>query len=792
MVQEKTGNKKKKKRKAWNYITKFWLLYFLSLGLVVLFFYGIITGFFGKMPTFRQLENPQTSQASEVISSDNHLLGTYFIENRSNVTYRQISPYLINALIATEDVRFEEHSGIDQRALLRVAYGLLTGRHKGGGSTITQQLAKNLFPRGKLNKLQLVVRKFQEWVTAVKLERYYSKEEIIAMYLNTVFFGHNAYGIKSAARTFFDKSPDSLNLQEAALLAGVVNMPTHYSPVLHPKAAMKRRNLVLAQMAKYGYISAAVRDSVSKLPLGVEHYGLLNHNTGEARYFREYLRKILTRHKPQRKDYWNAWQFHIDSVEWETDPLYGWCNKNTKADGSHYNVYTDGLKIYTTVDTRMQHDAEEAVHEYLSQTLQPEFYAHWKGKPYAPFVFPGASEQEIQRQIKKIMTQAMKRSFRYHEMKKAGIPEDSIVMAFHKPVPMKVFSWKGIIDTVMTPMDSIRYYKFFLNAGLMSMEPQTGYVRAYVGGIDYRFFKYDHVTQARRQVGSTFKPFLYTLAMQEGEYSPCYKIPNISYSVPLPNGKFWTPHNADSRRIGEEVTLKWALANSNNWISAWLISRFSPQAVIQMARKMGVTSPIPPVPAIALGTPDLSLYEMVGAMNTFPDKGVYIKPVFVTRIEDKNGNILYQATPKKTEAMSEITAYKMIKLLEGVVESGTGIRLRYRYGFNNPVAGKTGTTQNQSDGWFMGIVPRLTTGVWVGAEDRSVHFRTIKLGQGANMALPIWAIYMRKIYNDPSLGISPKDDFAKPLKNVDIEFDCAKYDKEHKALNPDSQQKDHF
>ena len=764
MAQNQSEKKAKKKKKWFNYITKFWMLYLLSLGLVVLFFYGIVTGFFGKMPTFRQLENPESNLASEVISSDGHLLGTYFIENRQNVTYRQISPYLINALIATEDVRFEEHSGIDERALLRVLYGLLTGKHKGGGSTITQQLAKNLFPRGKLNKLQLVVRKFQEWVTAVKLERYYSKEEIIAMYLNTVFFGHNAYGIKSAARTFFDKSPDSLNLQESALLAGVVNMPTHYSPILHPQAAMKRRNLVLGQMAKYGYITQAVRDSVSKLPLGVEHYGLLNHNTGEARYFREYLRRVMKK----------------------------WCATHFKSNGKPYNLYKDGLKIYTTIDTRMQRYAEEAVREYLSKTLQPEFYEHWKDQPHAPFVFPGASEQEIQRQIEKIMDQAMRRSERYRKMKQEGVPDDSIKLAFEKPVPMKVFSWKGIIDTVMTPMDSIRYYKFFLNAGLMSMEPQTGYVRAYVGGIDYRFFKYDHVTQAKRQVGSTFKPFLYTLAMQEGEYSPCYKVPNISYSVRMPDGKFWTPHNADSRRIGEEVTLKWALANSNNWISAWLIGRFSPQAVIQMARKMGVTSPIPPVPAIALGTPDLSLYEMVGAMNTFPDKGVYIKPVFITKIEDKNGNLLYQAAPKKTEAMSEITAYKMIKLLEGVVESGTGIRLRYRYGFNNPVAGKTGTTQNQSDGWFMGIVPRLTTGVWVGAEDRSVHFRTIRLGQGANMALPIWAIYMKKIYADPSLGIRKTDDFAKPLKNIDIEFDCAKYDKKHKGLDAATSAGDHF
>ncbi len=754
-----------KQKKIFNYITRFWLLYLSGFVLLILLFYGIVTEFFGPMPSFQELENPKSNLASEVISSDGVILGTYYIENRSNVTYRQISPDLINALIATEDVRFEEHSGIDQRALLRVIYGVLTGKHKGGGSTITQQLAKNLFPRGHLNKLQLVIRKFQEWVTAVKLERYYSKEEIIAMYLNTVFFGHNSYGIKSAAKTFFNKPPDSLNLQESALMAGVVNLPTRYSPILHPESAMKRRNLVLSQMYKYGYIDRPTLDSVKQLPLGVENFGVLNHNAGIARYFREYLRR----------------QMKV------------WCRTHFKSNGEPYNVYKDGLKIYTTIDSRMQRYAEEAVREHLANDLQPAFYKHWKDIPTAPFVFKGFDEQEAEQQVEKILEQAMRRSERFRLMKNAGIPIDSIKMAFEQAVPMKVFSWHGTVDTVMTPMDSIRYYKFFLQAGLMSMETTTGFVRAYVGGNDYRFFKYDHVTQAKRQVGSTFKPFLYTLAMQEGEYSPCYKVPNISYSVPLPNGKYWTPHNADSKRIGEEVTLKWALANSNNWISAWLIRRFSPQSVIQMARKMGVTSPIPPVPAIALGVPDLSLYEMVGAMNTFADKGVYIKPVFVTKIEDKNGNVLERFVPGKTEAMSEITAYKMIKLLEGVIESGTGIRLRYKYGYRNAIAGKTGTTQNQSDGWFMGITPKLTTGIWVGAEDRSVHFRTIKLGQGANMALPIWALYMKKVYADPSLGISKTDDFAKPLKNIDVEFDCKKYDQKHKTgVDNQETEKDHF
>ena len=754
---------KPKKKKFFNYIVKFWLLYVLGLGLLVVFFYGVANEWFGPMPGFAELENPKSNLASEVYSADGKLLGTYFLENRSNVTYREISPYLIDALIAIEDVRFEKHSGIDQRALGRVIYGLATGKHKGGGSTITQQLAKNLFPRGRLNKLQLVLRKFQEWITAVKLERYYSKEEIIAMYLNTVFFGHNAYGIKSAARTFFNKTPDSLNLQEAALMAGVVNAPTRYSPVLHPETSLKRRNLVLAQMYKYGFIDSYTYDSVSRLPLGVSHYTMQSHNTGEARYFREYLRGIMKK----------------------------WCKNHFKPDGTPYNLYKDGLRIYTTIDSRMQRYAEEAVREHLSQDLQPAFYKHWEGYTYAPFDFDGTPE-EVKEKVYQIMKQAMRRSERFRKMRKAGIPEDSIYMSFYKPAKMVVFSWDGPVDTVMTPYDSIRYYKFFLQAGLMSMEPSTGFVRAYVGGNDYRFFKYDHVTQAKRQVGSTFKPFLYTLAMQEGEYSPCYKVPNISYSVKLPDGTYWTPENADSRRIGEEVTLKWALANSNNWISAWLIDRFTPRSVIQMARKMGVTSDIPEVPAIALGTPDLSLYEMVGALNTISNKGVHIEPVFITRIEDKNGNVLEKTAPKKNIAMSEVTAYKMVKLMEGVVESGTGIRLRYKYGYNNPIAGKTGTTQNQSDGWFMGLVPKLTTGVWVGAEDRSVHFRSIRLGQGANMALPVWAIYMKKIYNDPSLGISMEDDFAKPLKNVDIEFDCEKYDQMHHSGNQTDAEEEEF
>jgi penicillin-binding protein 1A len=722
------------------------MVYLVLLAAVVIFFYGIAFQWFGPMPSFEELENPTTNLASEIYSADGVLLGTYYIENRSNIHFQELSPNMVSALLAIEDIRFTEHTGIDRKALIRVAWGVVTGNKKGGGSTLTQQLAKNLFPRSQnLSTSKLVIRKFQEWVTATKLERNYSKEEIMAMYLNTVAFGSHAYGIKSASLTFFNKPPDSLLIEEAALMAGVVNAPTWYSPVRNPERALQRRNLVITKMAEYGFITAQVADSVKRIPIDMDNYGIMDHNAGQANYFREFLRA----------------QMHT------------WCANHFKADGTPYNLYKDGLKIYTTIHSKMQQYAEESVREHLGLDLQPAFHKHWKGYPNAPFVFP---PQDMRTEVEKIMQQAIRRSDRYRLLKAEGAGADEINQSFRTPVRMRVFSWNGPVDTVMTPLDSIRYYKHFLMSSLLSVESKTGFVRAYVGGNDYSFFKYDHATQARRQVGSTFKPFLYTLAMQEGEYSPCYKVPNIKYSVQLWDGTFWEPRNSSDERIGEEVTLKWALANSNNWISAYLIKRFSPESVIQMARNMGVTAPIDPVPAIALGTPDISLYEMVGAMNTFSNKGVYVKPVFVTRIEDKNGNVIDRYVPEKNEAMDEVTAFKMIQLMKGVVESGTGIRLRFKYKLNNPIAGKTGTTQNQSDGWFMGITPDLTTGVWVGAEDRSVHFRTISLGQGANMALPIWALYMKKIYNDPSLKVS-QGDFEKPLADVSIEFDCDKYDK---------------
>ncbi len=742
-------------------IRLFWLSFVGVLILVSIFFYGLANEWFGDMPSFEELENPETNLASEIFSSDGVVLGTFHIENRSNIHFHELPPDLINALLAIEDIRFTEHSGIDFKAIGRVAWGVITGNSKGGGSTLTQQLAKNLFPRDEnLSIPQLVMRKFKEWITASRLERNYSKEEIMSMYLNTVPFGSQAFGIKSAALTFFGKTPGELSLEEAALMAGVVNAPTRFSPIRNPERALQRRNLVLMKMADYGFITKDDYENVSRIPIDMSNFGLLDHNSGAATYFREFLRSELKE----------------------------WAANHQKSDGTPYDIYKDGLKIYTTINSRMQQYAEEAVREHLGDDLQPSFFRHWKGQANAPFVFPPEDTKE---QVDLILNQAMRRSDRYRYLKKAGASADSIALSFRTPLRMRVFSWKGPVDTIMTPMDSIRYYKFYLQSSLMSVDVQSGQVRAYVGGIDYRYFKYDHATQARRQVGSTFKPFLYTLAMQEGEYTPCYKVPNISYSVQLWDGTFWEPKNSSDERIGEEVTLTWALANSNNWISAYLIKRFPPESVIQMARKMGVVSPIDPVPAIALGTPEITLGEMVGAMNTFSNKGVFIKPYFMTRIEDKNGNLIERFVPEQSEAMDEITAYKMIRLMKGVVETGTGVRLRSKYDLRNPIAGKTGTTQNQSDGWFMGLTPDLTTGVWTGAEDRAVHFRSIKLGQGANMALPIWALYMQKIYNDPVLNIR-KDDFDKPVNDVSLDFNCVEYDRQQLNNNSNLQNDDDF
>ncbi|MHC1708605.1 MAG: penicillin-binding protein 1A [Bacteroidales bacterium] len=732
----------KKKKENNTIIKRFWIFYFSFLAFLFLLFIVISLGGFGFMPSMDELENPKSNLASEIISSDQKVIGKYFIENRSSIHYHELSPHMVNALIATEDIRFDKHSGVDLKAMFRVFYGVITGRNKGGGSTITQQLAKNLFPRDE-NRffLKTVIIKLKEWVTAIKLERNYSKEEILALYLNTVPFGSQTYGIKSAARAFFNKEPKDLSIEESALMVGVLKAPSWYSPVRNPERAIKRREVVLNQMRKADFLSEAQYDSIRNIPLDMSHFREQDQNSGLATYFREYLRGYLVT----------------------------WCQEHKKPDGNFYNLYKDGLKIYTTINSKMQEYAEQGMVNYIGQELQPSFFKHWKGVKGAPFD-PALTSIEIDN----IMKQAVNRSDRYIRMKKNGASEEEIKNAFNTKTNMKVFSWKGDRDTVMTPMDSIRYYKYFLQCGLMSVEPQTGFVRAYVGGIDYRHFKYDHVKQGKRQVGSTFKPFLYTLAMQEGEFSPCTKVPNIPVTFDMEDGTQWTPQNSDQDDNGKMVTLKYALANSINNISAYLMKRYSPLSVINLARKMGVTSPIDAVPSICLGTPDLSVAEMTGAMSTYANKGLYIEPIFITRIEDKFGNILATFVPKQEEAMNEQTAFLMVSLMKGVVESGTSARLRYKYNMGYPIAGKTGTSQNYSDGWFMGLTPNLVTGVWVGCEDRSVHFRTMALGQGANMALPIWALYMQKVYADKTLAF-PTSDFEKP-QTLTVEIDCNKYD----------------
>jgi penicillin-binding protein 1A len=750
------------------YIIRFWIVYVFSLVILALFFFFISIGWLGYMPSLEELENPRSNLASEIYSADQQLLGKFYIENRSNIHYSELSPNLINALIATEDIRFEKHSGVDFRAFFRVFYGVMTGDNKGGGSTITQQLAKNLFPR-KNNPgfLTTVMSKFKEWVVAIKLERNYTKEEILALYFNTVDFGNMAFGIKSASITYFNKEPKDLNIEEAAMLVGMLKAPSWYNPVRNNARALKRREVVLYQMYHYSFITRDQYDALKSKPIDLKQFQVQDHTNGLAPYFREYLRMIMSANKPNKDEYVDNEQYRQDSIEWVTNELYGWLSKNPKPDGSQYNLYRDGLRIYTTLNSKMQKYAEEAVVEHLSTDIQPEFFKHWKGVKNAPFTFPNETAPD---EVERLITSAIKRTDRYRLLKEANASSSDIFQAFNTKVPMRVFTWRGDRDTIMSPRDSILYYKYYLQSGLMSVEPQTGFVRAYVGGINYKHFQYDHVKLLRRQVGSTFKPFVYTLAMQEGSYNPCSMVPNTVQVITLPSGQTWSPSNSSDYKDGQMVTLKEALAHSINRVSAYLIKQYSPQSVIKVARKMGVVSYIDPVPSICVGAADLSLYEMVGAMNTFANKGVYIQPIFVSRIEDKNGNVLRGFVPRQEEAMSAETAFQMITLMKGVVETGTGIRIRYKYKLMNPIAGKTGTTQNNSDGWFMGLTPDLVTGVWVGAEDRSVHFRSTNLGQGANTALPIWALYMKRIYDDPTIKIN-MGDFERPL-NFHFDIDC--------------------
>lgn len=748
----------------------FWSIFCLGIISIILLFIGISQGLFGFMPTFEELENPRNLLATEVISSDGVVLGNFFKQNRSFVRYKNLPPHLVNALIATEDVRFRSHSGIDVRGLARVFKGLITGnKNAGGGSTLSQQLAKMLFPRKSFNsKLDMVSRKLKEWVIAVKLEKSYTKDEIVTMYLNKYDYLNLAVGIKSAAKVYFNTIPDSLNLQESAMLVGMAKNSSYFNPLRRPKLTLERRNVVLEQMRKYEYINKQECDSLKKLDLGL-NFQKVDHKTGLAPYLREFLRMYLTHSKPNKRNYasYNMHKFKVDSLLWLDDPAFGWCNKNLKRDGSKYNIYSDGLKIYTCIDSRMQKYAEQAVKQHLGKDLQVAFDKEKKYKRNAPY-----SNDMSKEQVKKNIELAMRRSERYRVLKKKKMTRSQIFKTFDIKRKMKVFTWKGDIDTILTPKDSILYYKGFFRAGFMSMVPQTGEVKAYVGGPNYQHFMYDMVTKGKRQVGSIIKPFLYSVAMQEG-LSPCEKVPNIPQTFNLPDGTSWTAKNSSKSRTGQMVTLKWGLANSVNNISGWVLKQFSPDAVVDMAKKMGVVSKIDAVPSIFLGTSEISVAEMVGAYSTFSNKGVYIRPRFVSRIEDSKGNEVAKFSPKKTEAMPEQTAYLMTSLLKGVVQRGTGMRLRLRYDLNNPIGGKTGTTQNHSDGWFMGITPELVSGVWVGAEDRSVHFNGIRLGQGASMALPIFAIYMQKVYADKSLKIY-KGDFKKP-KNFTDNMDCSSY-----------------
>ena len=737
-----------------------WIFIALISLVCVFIFFSIAKGWIGYMPPVEDLENPNYKFATEVFSEDGKVLGTYSYskENRVFVGYNDLSPNIINALIATEDVRFAEHSGIDAYALTRaiVKRGILMQKNAGGGSTITQQLSKQLYSPSADNVMERLFQKPIEWVIAVKLERYYTKEEILTMYLNKFDFLNNAVGIKTAAFTYFGCEPKDLKIEEAATLVGMCKNPSLYNPVRYNERSRGRRNVVLDQMRKAGYITEAERDSLQALPLKLK-YNRVDHKEGLATYFREYLRGVLTAKKPDKADYrgWQMQKYYEDSLDWENNPLFGWCEKNTKKDGTKYNLYTDGLKIYTTLDSRMQQYAEDAVTEHLKE-LQGYFFKEKKGAKKAPYTF-----RLTQEQVDEILGRAMRLSDRYRLMKKAGATEAEIKKAFDTPEEMSVFSWEGEKDTIMTPMDSIRYYKFFLRAGFMSMDPRNGHVKAYVGGPNYHYFLYDMAMVGRRQVGSTIKPFLYTLAMENG-FSPCDEVRHVEYTLIDENGKPWTPRNANKKLIGDMVTVKWGLANSDNWITAYLMSKLNPYNLKRLIHTFGVRNrDIVPSVSLCLGPCEISVGEMVSAYTAFPNKGIRVAPLFVTRIEDNDGNVLATFAPEMQEVISVSSAYKMLVMLRAVVNEGTGGRVR-RLGVKADMGGKTGTTNYNADGWFMGFTPSLVSGCWVGGEDRDIHFDTMLHGQGASMALPIWTKYMVKVLGDKSLGYDENETFQLP------------------------------
>ena len=717
---------------------------------------------FSDIPTMEELARPETKLATLVFAEDREVLTTYHVENRSFVSYDELAPNLVQATVATEDARYYQHSGIDFKSLARVLVKTLLSRDssQGGGSTITQQLAKTLYPRGEgRGKFRMVWVKLREWITAVKLERNYTKDEIIDMYLNAVFFGANSYGISSASSYFFNKKPIDLKTEESAVLVGMVNKPTRYNPVLNPDKALERRNLVLDRMCSSGYLTRHECDSIQQLPIRL-YARTVDRTTGVGPYFRDMLRRTMSAEKPRRRNYEYIEEYQADSLLWADDPLYGWLNKNFKSDGTPYDLDRDGLRIYTTINYKMQVYAEQAVAEHLGKDLQKAFEAELRWRPNRPY-----SAGVPQKFIDTAMDQARHWSDRYRNMKAAGHSESEIIKSFSEPVHMRVFTWDspGYKDIVMSPDDSIRYYKSFLRAAFMAIEPRTGHIRAYVGGPDYRYFKYDNIRQGRRQIGSTVKPFLYALAMESG-MSPCDEVYNTPPVIKIGAYRTWSP--SDGHADGAPRPLKWGLAASSNSLSAFLMQQFGAEAVVLQMHKMGITSHIDPVPALCVGSSDLSVYEMVSAYNTIPSMGVYTYPLFVTRIEDSEGNELGRFSSRRRESITELASYKMIGMMKGVVDGGTGGRIRYTYGLRGEMAGKTGTTNDNSDGWFIGFTPSITAGVWVGGEDRYVHFLSGGLGQGANMALPIWALWLKKVYADGTLGLSPEDRFPDAVNNA--------------------------
>ena len=784
-----------------------WLICFAPVVLVVVMMTLAATGAFGRMPSFEELENPKSNLATEIYSEDGKVLSTFFIQNRSYVQYADLFPqdstrhiYLdgydvppvVAALISTEDVRYRDHSGIDIPSLVRVAVKtvLLQRSSQGGGSTITQQLAKNLFPRdtvrnrGKIVKTsKLVMSKFKEWITALKLEYNYTKEEIATMYLNTVEYGSNAYGIKSAAQTFFGKEPHELAVQEAAMLVGVVNAPTRYSPVRNPENALNRRNLVLQRMRVAGALTREECDSISALPI-VLNYKPISHNEGTATYFREMLRLTMTAKKPKRNQFYNEWDYEQALKEYEENPLIGWCNKNEKADGTPYNIYRDGLKIYTTINSKMQLYAEQALQKQLESYIQPQMDAQYR---WTKTLFVDTEPEERDR----IIRRAVRQSDRFREMKQAGFPESEIEASFDKPCHMKVFTFKGERDTLMTPRDSILHHKRIMRASFVAMDPHTGYVKAYVGGPNFRYFKYDMAKQGKRQIGSTIKPFVYTFAIDHLGLTPCTMVPNLPVTIETSNGQAWSPKEAGKVEYdGVLHPLMWGLALSRNNYSAWLMKQTKePEAVADFIHNMGIRSFIDPVPALCVGSSESNVYEMVSAFSTFANGGVHNDPIFVTRIEDRHGNLIASFIPQSQDAINERTAYTMLQMLKRVVDAGTAGSLRWRFDLHDvELAGKTGTSNENRDAWFMCVAPRIVAGAWVGGEDQQVHLRS--RGEGSVLALPIVGDFLKRVYDDGSLGVSRLDQFVRPTMMPD--YDCPMSVEPDGTTGADEQRDDEF